>query len=469
MLNRCLLFLIAALFTINLRAGDITGAPAVLPPELLGDFSFLWANDFFGSGGVSDDYRTQQLGLQIKLGSKWGLIFDHSILTASNDNPVLPGASGRLDQVSLSLMYDIYHTNSGEKHFGGVKAGTGFRSYGNFGGNRMQNGFHRLVNSSGDDYPYVDKENTTAIVWLKGDYQKLYQLQPAETTKTGWRAGYWLDATALGSADGQWDTTLSANVVVRSQTTTIWLGLREDWRENYDADFVQTATALSETGTSLTFGFGVGPILFETAQGLDDKASFGRFVFTAVENKYSSPEYYLDTKNAISFNVMLPDVELEAQYRRALPYQLKELGNPKPWLLFGLHYGRPSYRDSFDVYNLTRQAAIGLELEWRNSRMRQWAWPYLALLVGQRTEQLRADSGAITGEESDQVSSPVFEAGAGIRFNLYPGRSWQWLFQLGLVGHYPTTSKTVVFDQQDVELLQPDLAASFGFSVIFGL
>ena len=163
------------------------------------------------------------------------------------------------------------------------------------------------------------------------------------------------------------------------------------------------------------------------------------------------------------------DVELEAQYRRALPYQLKELGNPRPWLLFGLHYGRPSYRDSFDVYNLTRQAAIGLELEWRNSRMRQWAWPYLALLVGQRTEQLRADSGAITGEESDQVSSPVFEAGAGIRFNLYPGRSWQWLFQLGLVGHYPTTSKTVVFDQQDVELLQPDLAASFGFSVIFGL
>ena len=137
--------------------------------------------------------------------------------------------------------------------------------------------------------------------------------------------------------------------------------------------------------------------------------------------------------------------------------------------MFGIHYGQPSYRDSFDVYNLTRQAAIGLELEWCNNKTRQWAWPYLALLAGQRTEQLRAESGALTGQESEQVSSPVVEAGAGIRFNLYPSRSWQLMFQLGLVGQYPTSSKTVVFDQQEVELLQPDVAANLGLSVSFGI
>ena len=469
MLIRCFIFLIVAMFAINLKAGDITGAPVVLPPQVLGDFSFLWSNDFFGSGGESDDYRTQQLGLQIELKSKWGFIFDHSILTAGKDNPVLPGTSGRLDQLSLSFMFDIYRDEADRNQFGNIKAGAGFRSYGDFGGSRMQNSFHRLVNSSGDDYPYVDTKNNTAIVWLKGDFQKLYPLQPAVTAETGWRAGYWLDATALGSTDGQWDATLAANAVVRNQSMTLWLGLRQDWRENYDADFVQTATAQSESGTSLTFGVGIGPVVFETVQGLDNKSSFGRLLFTSVEKEYMSSEYSLDNKNAISFNLLLPDVELEAQYRRALPYRLKSFGAPKTWLLFGVHYGEPVYQDSFDIYNLTRQAAIGLELEWHNNKSRQWAWPYLALLAGKRTEQLRADSGALAGQESEQVSSPVIEAGTGIRFNLYPGRTWQFLFQAGLVGHYPTSSKTVVFNQQDVELLQPELAASLGLSVTFGL
>lgn len=468
LIRRCIL-LLAVIFTINAKAGYITGAPAMLPPQVLGDVSLLWSNDFFGSGGAMDDYRTQQLGLQIEHRSKWGLILDNSMLTASKDNPVLPGTSGRLDQISLSLMYDIYRQNEGGYQFGNIKAGAGFRSYGNFGGSRMQNGFHRLINSSGDDYPYVDTKSNTAIAWLKGDYQRLYQLQPVALAETAWRAGYWLDATALGSAAGQWDATLSANAVARNQSMTVWLGLREDWRENYDADFVQTATAQSESGTSLTFGFGIGPVVFETVQGLNDKASYGRFVFTSVENEYTSSDYSLDTKNAINFNFLLPDVELEAQYRRALPYRLKSFGAPRTWLLFGVHYGEPAYQDSFNVYNSTRQAAIGLELEWRNNKARQWAWPYVALLAGQRTEQLRADNGALAGQESEQVSSPVVEAGTGIRFNLYPSRTWQLLLQLGLVGHYPTSSKTVVFDQTEVELLQPDLAASMGFSLIFGI
>ena len=208
------------MFAINLKAGDITGAPAVLPPQMLGNFTFLWSNDFFGSGGESDDYRTQQLGVQIELKSKWGFIIDHSILTAGEDNPVLPGTSGRLDQVSLSFMYDIYRQEADRYQFGNIKAGAGFRAYGNFGGSRMQNSFHRIVNSSSYLYPYVDTKSSTAIIWLKGDYQKLYPLQSADSLETAWQAGYWLDATTLLSADGQRDATLSANAVVRNQTKT---------------------------------------------------------------------------------------------------------------------------------------------------------------------------------------------------------------------------------------------------------
>ncbi len=454
-----------AVFTTHLRAGDITGAPVVLPPELLGNFTFIWNNDFFGSGGATDDYRTQQLGFQIHFDSKWGLIFDHSLLTASQNNPVMPGTTGRLDQVSLSVMYDIYRMKADDKYHAEIKAGAGLRAYGNYGGSRIQNSFHRLLNISGNTFPYVDTENNTLVIWLKGDYQQLYDVQPAGA---GWHAGYWLNATALGSADGQWDATLSANVVVRKHKLSGWLGLREDWRENYDADFVQIATAQSEAGTSLTLGLGIGPVLFETVQGLEDKASFGRFIFTSVENQYSSSAYSLKNKNAVSFNMLLPDVELEVQYRRALSYQLDSIGAPRSWLLFGARYGEPAYQGRADVHNQVRQAVIGLELEWRDKVSHQWVWPYLALSAGRRSEQLRADSGSLAGQESAQVSGAVIEAGTGVRFNIYPGRTWQLLFQLGVVANYPMSSKTVVFDQKDVELLEPDLAVSLGFSATFG-
>jgi hypothetical protein len=450
------------------NAGDIAGAPAMVPPEVLGDITYLISNDFFGRGGKSDDYRTQQLGLDLNIASHWGFILDHSILTAAENNPVLPGSSGRIDQVSLAVKYEVYRQQAGPDSLRLIEAGAGIRSYGDYGGSRGQNGIHRLINNSVNDSPYVDTETSMATFWLKGDYQKLYPLPLMDDLKTTWRAGFWLGATGLMSTERQWDAALSANAVLGNQTMTFWLGIREDWRENYDLDFVQQATALSEAGTSLTIGLGAGPVLFETAQGLDDKASYGRFIFTSVENEYSTADYPQQADNSILLNLLFPDVELELQYRRALSYRPESLGHPKTWLVFGMHYGQPAYEDSFDVYNAIQQFNIGVEFEWRDQQHYQWAWPYLALLAGQRTEQLKADSGTLAGQESEQVSSPVVEVGAGVRFSLYPQKTWQFLFQAGLVGHYPISSQTITFDQSQLELLQPGLAVNLGFSLNFG-
>ena len=463
------LFFLLLLLTRQVSAGDITGAPAIIPPEVLGDFTFVWSNDFLGRGGGSeDDYRTQQLGLQFEVSPRWGLVFDHSILTASGNNPLLPGSSGRLDQMSLSLMYEVYRYQSSPDNLGLIETGAGVRAYGDYGGSRGQNGLHRLLNNSINDSPYIDTETSMAIFWLKGDYQKLYPLSLIENLETTWRAGFWLNATGLISTQQQWDTALSANTVVRNQDAILWLGIREDWRENYDMDFVQQVTALSETGTSLTFGLGAGPVLFETAQGLDDNVSYGRLVFTSVENEYATASYPLQADNAISINILVPDVELELQYRRVLPYRPESLGQPQAWLVFGMRYGQPAYQTSFDIFTEVQQFALGVEFEWQDQERYQLAWPYLGLLLGQRTEQLKADRGTLAGQESDKVSSAVLEVGAGIRFNLYPRKKWQLLFQLGLIGHYPFSSQTVVFDQAQHDLLEPGMGVNYGFSVNFG-
>jgi hypothetical protein len=465
---RTLLFLILLLLARQGQSGDIAGAPAIVPPTVLGSFSFLWSNDFFGRGGESDDYRTQQLGLQVNVSPRWRVVFDHSILTASETNPVLPGVNGRLDELNLSLGYDLYQNKSGTNGQGMIAAGAGLRAYGDFDGARIQNSIHRLFNNGINDSAYVDTETNMAIFWLQGDFQKLYTLPSVMEGSTSWRAGYWLDATGLVSTEQQRDATLAANVVMSHPSTTLWLGIREDWRENYDMDFVQQATALSESGTSLVFGLGFGPVLFETVQGLDDNASYGRLIFTSVENKDTSLEPPGQDNNAVVFNFLLPDVELELQYKRALSATIHSLGQPRTWLVFGMHYGEPTYKDSLAIYNAIQQFALGVEFEWHEHDSYQLLWPYLALLVGQRSEQLKADVGMLAGEASETVSSMLVEVGTGLRFNLYPRNKWQFMFQIGLTGRYPFESKMVVFDQAQVELLQPDLATTLGFSLNYG-
>lgn len=463
-----ILFLILMVLTGQAYAGDIAGVPAAVPPESMGDFSFLWSNDFFGRGGESDDYRTQQLGLQTNLSPGWSLVFDHSILTAGETNPVLPGDAGRLDQLSLSLGYEVYHHQPNTNSLGIIEAGTGIRAYGNFGGSRIQNSLHRLINNGVNGSAYVETETSMAIFWLKGDYQKLYPLPLESEAYTSWQTGYWLDVTGLVSTDRQWDAMVAANAVIRKDDTKLWLGVREDWRENYETDFVQQATALSESGTSVVFGAGYGPVLFETVQGLGDKASYGRLIFTSVDGEYTSVEYPVLTDNAVALNFLLPDVELELQYRRALPIRTRYFGQTKTWLVLGMHYGEPAYETSLDIYYAIQQLSAGVELEWGSTENYQLARPYLTLLAGYRTEQLKADTGMLVGQESEQVGAGVIEVGTGIRFCLYPQKKWQLLFQAGVLGHYSFTSQSVTYNQAEVELLQSDLAVNLGFSLNYG-
>jgi len=345
----------------------------------------------------------------------------------------------------------------------------------------MHNGFHHLLKIGTDDYPYVDTAITMGTVSLKGDYQELHPLVLNSADKSSWRTGYWLNATGLVSTENQLDVSLSANLLGRNQRLALWLGLRKDWRDNYELDFVQQATSWTESGTSLVFGIGKGPLLFETAQGLGDKLSYSRIVFTSVENEYTSAGYPEQADNVVALNLLMPEVEAELQYRRALSYRPNSIGQPSTWLVFDMHYGNTVYAESIDVYHPTfqpwpiynvyseiQQLAIGIEFDWNSQDDYRWIWPYLTLLTGERSEQIRADDGVLEGQSSTRVSSTVFELGSGIRVNLYTQQKWQFLFQAGVVANYPFSSATVTLDQYAFDLLQPDLSVSMGIAINFG-
>ena len=77
-------------------AGEIPGLPLPLPPYLERGVELAMTNDFFGRGGMSDDFRTQQIVISARpASSPWSVNLDHSVLTDRRSaNP------GRIDQLS---------------------------------------------------------------------------------------------------------------------------------------------------------------------------------------------------------------------------------------------------------------------------------------------------------------------------------------------------------------------------------
>lgn len=144
-------------------AGEIAGLPPQLPPFLEPGLEVAFSNDFLGRGGSVDDFRTQQIMVSARLTGRWRALLDHSILTLTDD-----ARPGRTDQMSLALGYDLVATSS-DVATDRVTVGGGLRRTGEFAGERMQNGFHRLIGSEIERLPYSGDDTTDATAWFDAD------------------------------------------------------------------------------------------------------------------------------------------------------------------------------------------------------------------------------------------------------------------------------------------------------------
>ncbi|MEJ2604620.1 MAG: hypothetical protein P8172_15275, partial [Gammaproteobacteria bacterium] len=245
------------------QAGDIPGMPSMLPPDVDPRFDLVFSNDALGRGGEVDDFRTQQLAVSARVGDDWSISLDHSMLTLSE-----PGAEGRLDQISASLGYRVVDRQVDDGILR-VSAGFGLRSVGEYAGERMQNGFHRLIGSDLKDLPYSAADDTDALAWLDTEY-----LAPF-AGRGDWRFAYWLRGRTLATSDGQLDASAAAFALARRGNFDLWTGLRQDWRSGYDEP-IQRATAAAEEELAFVLGVRFGAFVLETVQQFDGDASYGQ-------------------------------------------------------------------------------------------------------------------------------------------------------------------------------------------------
>ena len=444
----------AAIVPVAGVAGEIAGLPANTPPIIEAPLEFSFSNDFLGRGGRSDDFRTQQFIIGGTIQDRWDVTVDHSILTlVDGDEP------GRTDQLSATIGYRLVD-NASSVFANRLTIGGGVRAYGDFAGERMQNGFHQLVQSGTEQVPYTDLERTDGVAWV--DAQR-YALLRGSRGSQNWRWGYWVRGSALWASDGQVDSAFGAYAVGGKKAVDFWFGLRHDWRSGYEEPVVRE-TADSEQELAAVIGLRWGPLVFETVQQFDGDGSYGQLRLLATgfgANRAASKRSRLE----FDAGIMVPDVHatLGGRWRAAWLNRLDATWQKSLFVMAA--FGEPQYDDDPTVYSRNLQVGAGLEWERRLAAAHGWASLYASLGAGWREERVFGDD-VRQGERSETVSTGVALGAIGLRFNAAELFSnYNFRIQLGLTGWAPFSDKEVAMGGETFRVQESRVAIVLGFTL----
>ena len=449
-----LIIVFAALLPMVSLAGEISGLPANTPPNVEAPFQFSFSNDFLARGGGSDDFRTQQLIFSGTLDDRWDITFDHSILTLiDGDEPA------RTDQLSLTLGYRLINQVTDETT-NRLTVGGGLRSYGDFGGERMQNGFHQLISSNLEQAAYTDLERTDGVGWIDAHRHSFLTGSP---DSNDWRWGYWLRGSALLTSDGQLDTALAAYAVAGRKSLDFWFGLRQDWRSGYEEPVVREAAA-SEAELAAVVGLRWGPLVFETVQQFDGDGSYGQLRLLATgfgEHRTDSPRHPFEFDTGI----VVPDAHVFLTGRWQAAWLNSRESVWRRSLFAMTAFGKPQHDDDPQIYSSNAQLAGGIEWQRPLSTTRGWTSLYLSLGAGWREEQVFGDDQR-QGQRAKSVSGGVVLGSAGLRFDAAEVFSDLNLrIQVGLSGWVPFDEQNVAMAGDTFRVHEAKLTFAVGFTL----
>ena len=334
------------------------------------------------------------------------------------------------------------------------------RAYGDFAGERMQNGFHQLVRSGIEELPYIDLDRTDGVAWA--DVHR-YALFRGSRDSRDWRWGYWLRGSLLGTSDGQVDSAIGAYAVGGKGSIEFWLGLRQDWRSGYEEPVVREVVA-SEQDLAAVIGLRWGPIIFETVQQFDGTGSYGQIRLLAMGFDKHANDTAL-SRFAVDVGTINPDVHASLTGRWRAAFLDRPGAVWQPSLFFTVAYGEPQYDDDPQIYLRATHAGIGLEWERRLANGDGWTSLYAQAGAGWREEKVFGD-GIREGERSGSASDGMLLGGFGLRINAaeFLG-DFNLRIQLGLTGWVPFSDAEVDMSGEAFTVLEPTLGLALGLTL----
>jgi hypothetical protein len=418
-------------------AGEISGLPPHLAPTVRADYSFFLGNDF-AAADTSDDYRTEQMIASARLRDSWVAVLDHSVMTREDLSET---ERGRIDTMTLSLGYELLSVDSGAQQTS-VATGLAIRMVGNFEGERIQNGFHRLIESDTEAIPYTDTRQTDPAAWFLVQHYKRVIAATGDGFMGNWDIGYWARAGALATADGQLDGVAGLYAVASRRQWDVWLGVRRDWRSGYDTDFVLRETAAEENKAAVSLGVRFGALVLETVQRMDSSASYGQlsFVSSGQSRGEATPE---PVRADLQFTLHMPHITFQVATRW---YHRLFTSDGSRWdeaILAEVRGGQPQLGRNPALFVDTSQASLGLEWSRRVTERIDWLRYFASAGAGWRQEQLLGRE-ELRGEESTSIDRGVLLLETGLEFDAARlSRRSRFKLRLGVTGWRPTSDALV--------------------------
>ena len=431
--------------------------PAHLVPTVRPDYAFFLGNDF-AAAGTNDDYRTEQMIASARLRKSWLAVLDHSVLTRKDD---ANARHGRIDTMTLSLGYEFLHVDTGTQQTS-VVAGLAVRAIGNLEGERIQNGFHRLIVSDTEVIPYTNTRQSDPAVWVLAQHYRRLLAGSGDSFLKSWNVGYWARAGVLATADRQVDGVAGLYAVASRGQWNVWLGARRDWRSGYDADFVLRDTAAEENKAAVSLGARFGALVLETVQRFDSSASYGQLSF--ISSPQTRGEATPDPVRAdMQFTLQMPQITFQAAARW---YRRLFASDGSPWdeaVLAEIRGGQPQLGRNSSLFVDTSQISLGLEWSRRVTAQVDWLRFYANSGIGWRSEQLLGRE-ELLGERSESVDRAVLLAETGLEFDAARlSRRIRLRLRLGVTGWRPSSNAIVDVGGTAVTIQEPGASIAVGW------
>ena len=457
-------YVISAIFLCCLAgssaAGEISGLPAHLAPTVRPDYAFFLGNDF-AAIDTNDDFRTEQMIASARLRESWIAVLDHSILTRK----VAIDERGRIDTMTMSLGYELFSVDSSVQQTS-VLAGLAIRMVGNFEGERIQNGFHRLIPSDTEAIPYTDTRQTDPAGWFLAQHYQRFLEATGDGFPSGWHIGYWARLGALATTDGQVDGIAGLYVVASRKQWDLWLGVRRDWRRGYDADFVLRDAAAEEDKAAVSLGVRFGALVFETVQRIDSSASYGQLSF--ISSPQTRGEATTDPVRAdVQFTLHMPHITFQVATRW---YHRLFTSGSSMWdeaILAEIRGGEPQLGRNAALFVDTSQISFGLEWSRPITGRTDWLRYFVSAGAGWRSEQLLGRE-ALLGEESASIDRGVVLLETGVEFDAARlSKRSRFKLRLGVTGWRPTSDAVVDVGGTTATIQEPGASIVVGWVFAF--
>ena len=390
-------------------AGEVSGLPQTLGPAMAPDYAYFLGNDF-AALGTSDDYRTGQMAITGRFGEDWVAVLDHSIFTRKDE---VGDRFGRVDTMTISLGYEVLGVDEPDYH-GSLLVGGALRGIGNFEGERMQNGFHRLIVSDIERLDYTGTEEVDPAGWFLGEYHRIGRRGSGDDFISSWDLGYWARAGALVTADGQVDAVAGLYAVAKRRQVDLWLGLRRDWRSGYDLDFVLDDAAREEAKLGVAFGARFGALVIETVQRIDSSASYGQLSFVSSAKTRGDASASGPARADFQASLQVPHVTFTLAsrwFRRVFTQADSQWGES---LQIEFRAGQPQLKNNSSLFVETAQATFGVE--WSRPLATDWLRFYSNLGAGARSERLLLRSDDERDESGSELRA-VASVETGLEFD----------------------------------------------------